>query len=196
MVRHRNRWSSDHSTIRQYRYTRPIEPPSPVGRIVAHEDVLRARSPQPSFPWKGPIPLHTIHDSARKRMDQEDRLWPTAPVAWSRPIRATHELALGQTGEIGAHHAGYLRLGDPRSLCRLVSSRPKAAHGLPSLEHAARLALGSCAATCATSARTSDATVPRRASRRAHGVPDAIPIPPSSMVAVRVMSAARARVAA
>lgn len=59
----------------------------------------------------------------------------------AEPIQAVHQFAFGQVGEVAAHHAGDLWLGDPHARCCFLLGQSLLANSLPDLNHQAGLDL-------------------------------------------------------
>jgi hypothetical protein len=59
----------------------------------------------------------------------------------AKPIKAIHQFAFGQIGEVATHHAGDLRLGDPHAFCGFLLSQPLPANSLSDLDHQSSLDL-------------------------------------------------------
>ena len=57
----------------------------------------------------------------------------------AQPRQAVHQLALGEVGEITAHHVGNFWLSNAHPFGGFLLSQAKVTHGLSYLDHQARL---------------------------------------------------------
>ena len=59
----------------------------------------------------------------------------------AQPRKAVHKFALGQVGEVAAHHVRDFGLGDAHPFGSLLLSQTKAFHCFPDFDHQARFDL-------------------------------------------------------